>query len=361
VEGAIAAHQTALALEPKSVPAHNNLGSVYLAKGDAAAALGTFRAALAIDPMFAPTHINVGAALRNEGDLEGAIGSFLTAIALDPNNAAAYEHLAFVQTLRGDFTSAIRSYRTALDLNPSAAAVYLSLGKALVEKGQLAEAIALLKDAVGVKDGLGKVNSKDKLYTRLQLQSIEYQRWKGGKDGPEGREEGLESQLESILSGEKRTNGADEDLAYGRMCLQFKHRYVDAGNFFAVAFHGRPELANDLRTGNRFDAACAAALAGTVKGEGSAPLEETDRRIWREQARSWLEEDLALWTKLATSDRAADRVRTRAVLQHWKLERSLAGVRGKEALSKLPDSERPLWQKLWDDVDGVVSLSNQKK
>jgi hypothetical protein len=143
--------------------------------------------------------------------------------------------------------------------------------------------------------------------------------------------------------------------------MQLKHMYVNAANFYVEAFQTRPELANDLRLGHRFDAACAAALAGTTPGEDTASLEETDRRIWREQARHWLEEDLAQWAKLAASDKAADRVQTRAVLLRWKLERHLAAVRGKEALLKLQEAERGLWQKLWDDVDGVVILSNQKK
>jgi hypothetical protein len=37
-------------------------------------------------------------------------------------------------------------------------------------------------------------------------------------------------------------------------------------------------------------------------------------------------------------------------LQHWLADSDFAGVRGPQALAKLPDAERPVWQKLWKDV-----------
>jgi hypothetical protein len=37
-------------------------------------------------------------------------------------------------------------------------------------------------------------------------------------------------------------------------------------------------------------------------------------------------------------------------LRHWLEDTDFAGVRGPEALAKLPEMEREPWQKLWDDV-----------
>ena len=37
------------------------------------------------------------------------------------------------------------------------------------------------------------------------------------------------------------------------------------------------------------------------------------------------------------------------------------GVRGTAALAKLPDDERQEWQKLWDDVAGLLNKSHGKE
>jgi hypothetical protein len=38
-------------------------------------------------------------------------------------------------------------------------------------------------------------------------------------------------------------------------------------------------------------------------------------------------------------------------MQHWLADPDFAGVRGAAALGKLPEAERPRWQRLWEDVE----------
>jgi hypothetical protein len=38
-------------------------------------------------------------------------------------------------------------------------------------------------------------------------------------------------------------------------------------------------------------------------------------------------------------------------LQHWLSDSYFAGMRGPEALGRLPPAERPDWQRLWQEVD----------
>jgi hypothetical protein len=38
-------------------------------------------------------------------------------------------------------------------------------------------------------------------------------------------------------------------------------------------------------------------------------------------------------------------------MQHWLSDKDFAGVRGSEALDRLPEAERRDWQKLWSEVD----------
>jgi hypothetical protein len=43
----------------------------------------------------------------------------------------------------------------------------------------------------------------------------------------------------------------------------------------------------------------------------------------------------------------------RQTLPHWQTDSDLAGIRGQEALAKLPEGERADWQKLWADVEAL--------
>jgi hypothetical protein len=47
-------------------------------------------------------------------------------------------------------------------------------------------------------------------------------------------------------------------------------------------------------------------------------------------------------------------------LQHWLEDPDLADVRGPQALAILPESERRLWQTLWDDVADTLTRAQRK-
>jgi hypothetical protein len=41
-------------------------------------------------------------------------------------------------------------------------------------------------------------------------------------------------------------------------------------------------------------------------------------------------------------------------LQHWQKDPDLDSVRGKEALARLPETERAGWQQLWNEVAALL-------
>jgi hypothetical protein len=41
----------------------------------------------------------------------------------------------------------------------------------------------------------------------------------------------------------------------------------------------------------------------------------------------------------------------RQQMQHWLSDDDFAGVRGSDALAKLPEAERNEWRKLWQEVE----------
>jgi hypothetical protein len=40
-------------------------------------------------------------------------------------------------------------------------------------------------------------------------------------------------------------------------------------------------------------------------------------------------------------------------VQHWLQDPDFAGVRGPEALGRLPEAERRDWQRLWEEVEAL--------
>jgi hypothetical protein len=135
---------------------------------------------------------------------------------------------------------------------------------------------------------------------------------------------------------------------------QATKRYAAAARFYADAFGADPELADDLRTGHRYNGACYAALAAAGQGADAPKSDDPGRARLRGQALGWLRADLALRRKQAGSAKAGDRAAAAAALRHWQEDTDLAGVRGKEALAALPATERAEWDRLWTDVADLL-------
>jgi hypothetical protein len=47
-------------------------------------------------------------------------------------------------------------------------------------------------------------------------------------------------------------------------------------------------------------------------------------------------------------------------MQHWLQNDDFTGVRGAEALAKLPEAERQEWQKLWADAEVLRQRAAQQ-
>ncbi len=117
----------------------------------------------------------------------------------------------------------------------------------------------------------------------------------------------------------------------------------------------QPALAGDLIAANRYNAACSAALAGAGKGNDHAQLDDAAKARWRNKALDWLKADLAERAKQAETNQPRARRDVIQKLQHWKVDRDLAGVREAAALEKLPADQRRDWLALWSEVGTVLA------
>jgi serine/threonine-protein kinase len=142
-----------------------------------------------------------------------------------------------------------------------------------------------------------------------------------------------------------------------------------SARLFAEALQTDPKLGDDRQAQHRYNAACAAALAaasGTgppdrkeTSGRTEKPLTDADRAKFRNQARTWLEAELATWTKLLASASREQRQTIAGTLKNWQQDTDLASVRGESALAKMPDDERKAWRALWADVDALLAKASK--
>jgi hypothetical protein len=217
------------------------------------------------------------------------------------------------------------------------------LGLTLLDRGEFAAGLAALRRG----HELGSKNSRWPYPSAEWVRSAE-------------RQVELDGKLPAVLCGETKTADAAEQLEFARLC-KYKKLYLASARFFAQAFAAKPELADNLQSSHRYDAACYAALATCGRGQDAATLSEEERGRWREQARVWLRADLALRSKQLETNTPKVRAEVRQQLQHWQHDPDLAGLRDAEALAQLPEAERQAWQKLWADVDAVLKRAQEPK
>src|SRR5262249_40517885 len=149
----------------------------------------------------------------------------------------------------------------------------------------------------------------------------------------------LEKRLPEISRG---TGSLAEQLSAAEMLLRYKQRYADAALLYGKAFAAEPKLAADPKKGNRYKAACAAALAASGRGLPPAKLAATDKARLRGQAFDWLQAELKAWARLLAAKPASARA-IRQGLQPWLDAAALSGVRGAKDLAELPRAERERW------------------
>jgi hypothetical protein len=106
---------------------------------------------------------------------------------------------------------------------------------------------------------------------------------------------------------------------------------------------------------NRYNAACYAALAGCGQSADAGRLTAPARAALREQARAWLQADLAVWKKQLASGRPANRDRVAQKLTHWLRDADLTGTRGGPGRIAWTAAERVEWDHFWTEVRSTLA------
>jgi protein O-mannosyl-transferase len=139
--------------------AHNNLGFLFLRRGELDKAISEFRAALDIRSRNTQTHYSLGAALiqSNLGNAlarkqlwDEAIDHLQEAVRLRPDYADAYFNLGSVLFQQGRLNEAIAQWQKALAIRPRDAEAHRNVASALRKQGKVKEAIAEYEQALNI-------------------------------------------------------------------------------------------------------------------------------------------------------------------------------------------------------------------
>jgi len=376
LDKAIIASREAIRLNPDLAFAHTNLGEALESQGKLDEAVAEYRKVVRLKPDDAEAHTTLGAFLCDrKRDFDGAIAEFQLVIRFKPDDAFAHANLGIAQMHRGKLPEAIAAYRAAIRLKPSFAEAQFRLGEALRDQGNLLEAIAAYREVIRLQPDYAEGHCNLGLALREQgrymeaLPALRRGHELGSKrpGWPYPSDEWvrdcermapLEAKLPAIVKGEAQPADAAERIAIAQI-LYRKQWYAATAQLCALAFQADGRLADDVRAGNRYNAACSAALAGCGQSKDDPPPSAELRNRLRQQARDWLKADLAACSKLLESSPPEARQSIAKTLQQWKADSNLAGLRDPEALQRLPEDEQKACRALWAEVDTALKKAEK--
>lgn len=143
-----------VAKQPGNARACNNLGTLWLGRGNLVEAERCFTEAARLQPNYASAHYNLGIVLARTGRDADAIGHFLAAIRLEDGFVDARVNAGKALLKLGRVADAVQQYEAALRLQPGSSDLHFNLGLALGQIGRPAEAIRQYKDAIRLEPGL---------------------------------------------------------------------------------------------------------------------------------------------------------------------------------------------------------------
>ena len=149
----------ALAVTGENDVAHNNLGFLFLRRGELDAATAEFQMALDIRLRNTQSHYGLGSALiqNNLGNVlarkqlyDAAVDHLQEAVKLRPDYADAYFNLGSVLFQQGKIDQAITHWRKALAIRPRDAEAHRNVADALRKQGKAQEAISEYEQALNI-------------------------------------------------------------------------------------------------------------------------------------------------------------------------------------------------------------------
>lgn len=152
MDEASAALRSALAINPKFLPAHLKLSKVLLRAGDAGAAKQQLEEILRLDPQSDPeavqAHGGLAAMAADSGDLGEAQEHLEGALKIRPADPTTLIQIAGLAAASGRFSDATDALRLALEVDPTRSDAAMTLAEILLRGGHHGECIVVLRTLV---------------------------------------------------------------------------------------------------------------------------------------------------------------------------------------------------------------------
>ena len=333
----------AFALSRGNPNVHFYLGTALQKNRKYTLAIAAFQDAIRYKNDYADAYNNLGNALSSLKRYDEAISHYQIAIRLDPQYAQAYFNMAWVYEEQAKIDLAVAAYEKTLKIDPDHVPARCNLGRDLYYYlGDFRRATHELDR------GLKLLSEDDPLYNNM-VQMRDLARSLADH----------EPQFAAFRAGTYKPTDVKEILLLARLCSwRTREFYAAAAELYKLAFAADPALAENLKLGDRYNAASVAAAAGTGLGADARSLPQTDRRGLREQAVSWLRSDLKLRERqiIETPEK---RPQIKPLLQYWLKDKNLKGILDPAAIVDLPQDERPSLTSLRADLDRLIQACDQ--
>lgn len=152
-------NQHAIAVNPESDLAYNNLGVAYKHNGQIPEATAAFMMAIKLNPASAAPYVNLGNIYTEQGLTDDAKTMYLKGLELNPYSAKLYMKLAVLASRSGQPDQALTYFSKAVEIRPEFARAYVFGGWLYNELGQKDAAIENYRRALQINPYLGEAHN----------------------------------------------------------------------------------------------------------------------------------------------------------------------------------------------------------
>lgn len=136
---------------PGNAVAHNNLGAVYMERGEYREALEHFKKAVMLNPTDEKFHKNLGKIYFYLKMYDRAVQKYKDSIKIDKSNYRIYNDLGLVYFQQKKYTEAIKYYAESIRINPGFADAHNNTAAAYYSMQEYSKALAGYKKAVNIQ------------------------------------------------------------------------------------------------------------------------------------------------------------------------------------------------------------------
>jgi eukaryotic-like serine/threonine-protein kinase len=328
--------QRAHRMEPYHPKVNEFFAQVYEKQEQFEKGLYYYRRCVELDPTCPWKVFGYASLLRKMNKPQVARFVFEEAIRKAPKNHVLHYHYGLLLRDLHQKSEAEVMFRKTIQLNPNWVFGYQGLGSELQARGAFQEALELYQEADRIASELRNIKEDTKKWVKEAEQRCKQF-----------------EQLKQFDGKKQLPQDPTELIGLANFYRDPFTRYNTSTQLFRLAFERYPQSLENLQDAHRWNAACAAVLAGTDQGT-EVDLDEKSKSELRDQGYRWLTEHVDVLCKELNQEDTKTGDLARRHLQDILKDQDFESVRTSNSLQKLPESERTKWQALWNKIRALL-------